>query len=140
MNKVEKEARVTGRYWFRHRCKGVAAGDTYDEVEYRHPVPGFLLQITRICVEEETNAPTSIRVYVKGHGYEHWVGEEKTVAAGTLYWIEWPTYLVEGETLVARFYGATAGNVIHMLVEGWAYDPPTILTNIVVTVGGMPVV
>ena len=135
----EKKAVGVTRQWFRHRVKGIAAGGAYDEIEYRHSLEAFYLQITRISLEEKGTASSSIRLYVKGHGYEHWIGEEKTVVVDTLYWIEWPTYLVEGETLVARFIGATEDNVLEMLVEGWAYDPPTILTNIVVTVGGVPV-
>jgi len=130
----EKGAGVT-RQWFRHRINGIAAGNAYDELVYRHHLEQYFLQITRISLEEESNAPDSMRLYVKGHGYEHWVGEEKSPSAGTLYWIDWPTYLVEGETLVARFYNTTAGNKLHMLIEGWAYDPPTILTNVVVNLG-----
>lgn len=135
----EKKSVSVTRQWFRQRIKGLAAGGTYDELEYRHSLENYWLQITRISVEEKANAPSSIRLYVKGHGYEHWVGEETNPSAGVLYWIEWPTYLTEGETLVARFYGATTDNELEMLIEGWAYDPPTILTNIVVTVGGLPV-
>ena len=131
---AEREAAPLSRRWFRARRQLVAAGGTYDEVVYGPLLEKDYIQFTRICVEEKTNAPTSIRVYVGGHGYEHWVGEEKTVAAGTLYWIDWPTYLVPGEQLVARFYGATAGNVLELLLEGWIYDPPLILTNINVTV------
>lgn len=125
---------VLTRQWFRLRRSALAAGGTYDEVEFDPLLENRFLQITRISVIDVNNAPTKIRLYVKGHGYEHWVGEETTVVANTLYWIEWPTYIAEGEQLVARFYGATANDVLTMLVEGWSYDPPTIQTVVNVTV------
>jgi len=131
---AEREAASLSRAWFRARRQLVAVGGTYDEVVYDPLLEKDYIQFTRISVEEKTNAATSVRVYVAGHGYEHWVGEEKTVAAGTLYWIEWPTYLVPGEQLVARFTGATADDELVMILEGWIYDPPLILTNINVTV------
>jgi len=122
------------RQWFRARRQLNAAGDDYDDVEYDPLLQNAFLQITRIGVLDYDNAPTKIRLYVKGHGYEHWVGEEASPNADTLYWIEWPTYLVENEQLVARFYGATTADKLEMILEGWLYDPPTILTNVVVTV------
>lgn len=141
MNREEKgKAGGVSRFWFRHRAKMLAVGGAYDDLAYRHPVEGFWLQITRICVEAKGSNPEKIRVYVKGHGYEHWVGEEAEPSHSTLYWIEWPTYLTEGEQLVARFYGMDATNELEMLVEGWAYDPPTMLTNIDITIGGVKVV
>lgn len=135
----EKKSVSVTRQWFRQRIKAIGAGGAYTDVEYRHFLENYWLQITRISLEEKGSGPDKIRVFVKGHGYEHWVGEETSCSGDTLYWIEWPTYLTEGETLVARFYEAVDGDELEMLIEGWAYDPPTILTNIVVTIGGVPV-
>lgn len=131
---AEKEAAPLSRQWFRARRQVVAAGGAYDEVVYDPLLEKDYIQFTRICVEEKTNGPVSIRVYVGGHGYEHWVGEEKDPKGSTLYWIEWPTYLVPGEQLVVRFTGATADDELVLLLEGWIYDPPLILTNVNVTV------
>ena len=131
---AEREAASLSREWFRARRKFVALGGTYDEVVYDPELEKDYIQLTRISVEVEGGNPDQIRVYVRGHGYPHWVGEEVEPEHDRLYWIEWPTYLVPGEQLVARFTGADAGDVLHLLVEGWIYDPPLILTNINVTV------
>lgn len=131
---VSKREGGLSRQWFRTRRQVIAAGGAYDEVEYNPLLQNAFLQITRVGVLDEDHAPTKVRLYVKGHGYEHWEGEEASPLKDTLYWIEWPTYLVEGEQLVARFYGATLADNLEMILEGWLYDPPTILTNVVVTV------
>lgn len=132
---MEPKVKGVTRSWFRHRRNGVAAGNAFEEVEYVPQLQEYFLQITRVCVEAEGSNPDKVRLYVKGHGYPHWVGEEAEPSHSILYWLEWPTYLTEGESLVARFYGMDAGNKLHMLVEGWAYDPPTIMTNVVVNLG-----
>lgn len=131
---AEREAAPLSRQWFRSRRQVIAVGGTYDEVVYDPGLEKDFIQFTRISVEEKGSGPDSIRVYVGGHGYEHWVGEEPDCDGDTLYWIDWPTYLVPGEQLVARFYAATADDVLDLLVEGWIYDPPLILTNVNVTV------
>lgn len=113
------------RKWFRARRKATAAGGTYDEVEYSPLLDREFLQITRIAVEDETSDPSGqIRIYVAGHGYEHWIGGEASPGSATLYWVTWPTYLVAGEKVVARFYGATASDNLVMYLEGWIWDYP----------------
>jgi len=110
--------------WFRRRCDEIAVGDTYDDVEYVPLLEREFLQVARIAVEEEGTAPTEIRLFITGHGYDHPVAEETSPAADTLYWVRWPTYLVAGEKLVARFYGATADDKLVMYLEGWIRDYP----------------
>ena len=131
---AEQAAAPLSRRWFRARRQKVAVGGAFDEVVYDPLLEKDYIQFTRICVEAKGSNPDKIRVYVQGHGYEHWVGEEVEPSHSTLYWIEWPTYLVPGEQLVARFYGMDATNELEMILEGWIYDPPLILTNINVTV------
>lgn len=112
------------RHYFRDRRSLVAVGGTYDEVTYTPPPEVGPCHVTRLAVEDETNAPsTDIRVYVKSHGYEHWLLEENTPAAGVLYWDDEGTFLMTEEELVARFTGATAADVLRLYVEGWWEDP-----------------
>ena len=65
-----------------------------------------------------------LSVYVKGHGYAHWLMSQESPAAGQLYWERWPTFLFRGESLVARFIGATAGDVLNLYLEGWYWVYP----------------
>lgn len=115
------------RKWFRARREATAAGGTYDEVEYTPTLDREFLQITRISVEDEDSDPSGkLRIYVAGHGYPHWIGEEASPGEATLYWVRWPTFLVTGESVVARFYGATADDILSMYLEGWIWDYPPV--------------
>lgn len=108
------------RHPFRERRTVKAAGDTYDEVEFGPILENRLYEITRFAVEDETTAPTGdIRVYVKGHAYNHPLVEEDYPVAATLYWETDPVIITMGESLVARFTGATASDVLQLYVEGW---------------------
>jgi len=94
-------------------------------VEYAPLLDKEFLQITRIAVEDEDSDPDGkIRIYVAGHGYEHWIGEEASPGAAILYWVVWPTFLVAGEKVVARFTGVDAGDNLVMYLEGWIHDYP----------------
>lgn len=116
---------VGRRYkWFRRRCDEVAVGGASDDVEFVPLLEREFLQIARIAVEDEDNDPTEIRILIAGHGYDHPVAEETSPSAATLYWVRWPTYLVAGEKLVARFTGATANDKLVMYLEGWIRDYP----------------
>ena len=111
---------MSGRHYFRDRRSLVAADATYNEVAYGPILENRRYHITRLAVEDETTGPdTDIRVYVKGHGYTHWLLEQDSPAAATLYWDTDGTFLVMGESLVARFTGADASDVLQMYVEGW---------------------
>lgn len=108
------------RHYFRVRRTLVAVGGTYDDVEFGPILEDRLYHIARFGVEDETTAPsTDVRCYVKGHGYEHWLNEENSPAAGVLYWDVDGTFLVMGESLVARFTGADPADVLELYVEGW---------------------
>ena len=108
------------RHPFRDEQTKIALGGIYDEVEFGPIRRECYYHISRFAAEDETSAPsTDIRCYVKGHGYEHWLNEENSPAAGVLYWDPDGTFLTMGESLVARFTGATAADRLRLFVEGW---------------------
>jgi len=107
------------RHHFRERRRAAAAGGTYDEVEFGPILEDRLYALRRVAAEDETTTLTgALRLYVKGHGYEHWLAEQKSPQLGTLYWLPKVTYLRMGESLVARFTGATASDVLQLYLEG----------------------
>ena len=115
---------MPGQHPFRQRVQKAAAGGTFDEVRFGPILENRLYVIWRVAVEDETSAPTGdIRAYVDGHGYTHWELEQESPAAATLYWENDRFYLAQGESLVARFTGATAGDVLSLYVEGWWMEP-----------------
>ena len=79
---AEPEAPPLSRMWFRDRRQLNAVGGTYDELVYTPLLEKDYIQFTRIGVEDESNTCTKIRVYVRGHGYDHPVAEETSITAG----------------------------------------------------------
>ena len=107
------------RNHFRERRTKLAGTGAYTDVEFGPILEDRLYIIRRFAVEDETSAPaTDIRVFVSGHGYNHLLNEQNSPAAATLYWDVDKTYLRQGESLVARFTGPTASDVLQLYVEG----------------------
>lgn len=104
---------------FRRRSNAKATGGTYDEVSFG-PIPSCrVYRVTRFATKDIDNAPTGkLEVYVDGHGYEHLVVEEATPSANELWWENQAIELNEGESLVARYYGATVNDRLRLFVEG----------------------
>ncbi len=106
--------------WFRTRRSTEAVGGTYDDVRFRAEGNDRHYLITRLAVIDEDHAPgTDIRVHIEGHGYNHLVHEQNTPGANTLYVVPDPIRLLPGETLVARFTGATLADNLELYIEGW---------------------
>jgi len=115
---------MPGPNYFRYPIETQAKGGTFDEVTFGPIRNGRFYRITRFAVEDETSSPSGdIRVYVSGHGLPYWLLEQNSPQSATLYWDDRGTFLVEGESLVARFTGATAGDRLRMYIEGWYLEP-----------------
>ena len=113
------------RNYFRTSRAFVALGGSFDEVEFRPEPRAEVFHIMRFAVEDEDSSPSGdLRVYVAGHGYNHQIMDQESPAAGQLYWERWPTFLTDGESLVARFNGATVGDRLVMYLEGWFWMRP----------------
>lgn len=72
-----------------------------------------------VSVEDETTNFTSFRILKTTPGHEHFYMEELSPIAGRLYWNDTPIFLQELETLIVRFTGATANDVINAYFSGW---------------------
>ncbi len=111
---------MSHRNWFRTRRSIRSAGGSYDDVSFGAIEPGRHYTIERLAVEDEDSAPSGdIRVFVAGHGYNHYLIEQNSPAAATLYWANEPIHLFEGETLTVRFTGCASGDDLQMYIEGW---------------------
>lgn len=110
---------AVGRYFFRTTVHKAAVGGAHDDVAFECPAEHAYAEITRWAAEDETNATTSIRGVVTGHGEEYMLRDKHTVAAATLDWDPDGTVIGDREKLVARFFGATAADVLKLHVEGW---------------------
>lgn len=111
------------RNYFRQRVSKRSAAATYDELKFGAVAAGRTYVIQRLAVEDEDSAPTGdIRIYVDGHGYNHYELEQDSPQAATLYWSERDIVLTESETLVARITGCTSGDNLHMYLAGYWYE------------------
>lgn len=81
--------------------------------------PGWLWCVQHVGVENETTAYTDLRLLKAGRAAELLLAEEDNPEAATLYWIDTPVYLMEGQYLVARFTGCTVDDVCKLHITGW---------------------
>jgi hypothetical protein len=101
-----------------------SAGGTNEEITFG-PVPsGHLWVINWFGLENETTAFTSLRVYIGGLGQPHYLVEDVSLLADRLYWHEGPLYIGEGRTLVFRFVGTTASDVLRAYAHGFDVIQP----------------
>ena len=108
------------RKLFRERVQLNAVGGTYDELRYRPRQDDRITTVRRVAVEDETTTPTgSLRLYVDGHAYTHWLDEVPAPAVDRLYLFDDPIELLPGEDLVARITGCTAADALAMYISGW---------------------
>lgn len=107
------------RYALRIRARLSAAGGTYDRV-MSEPVPrGEVWHINSHSFENESGARGTARAYIAGHGLEHWLWEQTSPSASTLYWSEDNIMLGEGERLAVRQESCTSGDKLQLLGQGF---------------------
>lgn len=84
------------------------------------PVPeGQTWRIEQLSCENETSGSTDVRGYIAGHGYNHYLFEQDSPAAITLYWYNDDFFLAPGERLALRWTGATAGDKLRGYLTGY---------------------
>lgn len=101
------------------RVYTTAAAAGSNDVEMDAVGSGYLYCIQRIVVENEDNGSADVRILKGGVGAELMIAEEDQVQAATLYWLDNVFYLHEGQRIIARFTGCTAGDLLRMALLGW---------------------
>lgn len=97
----------------------LAAETGSNDVEMDQVESGLLYCIQRVVVENETSDTTDVRILKAGVGETLPLEEKDTLAAATLYWTSEPFYLHEGQRVIGRFTGCTAGDRLRMAIFGW---------------------
>ncbi len=97
----------------------LVASDGSNDIATKQVPPGELWCVQRVAVENETTAYTDLRLLKAGRAAEFLLVEEDNPEVATLYWIDTPVYLMEGQYLVARLSGCTANDVLKMYLTGW---------------------
>ncbi len=82
---------------------------------------GSYLFVQSISVEDETSGADAVRF---GRGTDenepHWWEEQRTVAVGTIRWVEKELHIVpEGQRVILRVDGAEVDDLIRVEIEGY---------------------
>lgn len=106
------------KHVLRLRQKATASDETFDYVKTDPVGRGEQWLIRSHSFENESGARGTIRGYIEGHGYKHWLWEQASPAEDTLYWFEENFILTEGERLCVRQASCTSGDIMQLLVNG----------------------
>lgn len=122
-DELEKET-IGLRKLLRIRKDVTATGGTYDYIKTQEVPPGERWTIERHSFENKTGARGTIRAYIEGaqfvqETYPHWVWEQASPGAATLYFDSDDITLEEGERLCVRQASCTSGDQLELLLRGW---------------------
>jgi hypothetical protein len=96
----------------------LATSGTLDYVKSKGVPEGKTWRLHDICYENETGARGTFRLYIEGHGYNHYVSELQGPGLGELITHEGKVYLYAGERLVLRQASCTPNDVLALYALG----------------------
>lgn len=85
-------------------------------LRFKRLEPGETWEVAYLAFLDVTTGPTSLDVYLEGHGYKHYIAQQQPTNANYIYFLDRPFRVEEGETLVVEFVGGGASDVM----EAWA--------------------
>lgn len=85
-------------------------------LEFKRLEPGEEWEVRYLAFRDATSDPTSIDIYLDGHGYKHYLAQKQPAVAGYIYSLDEPFRVNQGETLVVEFVGGGSSDVM----EAWA--------------------
>ena len=103
----------------RLRYRSAAKGGTYDYVKSDPVPPDQIWYVRSHSFENESGTRGTARGFIEGHGYEHWLWEQESIAATKLYWSVDDIVLSEGERLAIRQATCTSGDWLQLLGQGY---------------------
>jgi len=106
------------KYPLRHAITKTAVNTTYEYIETPPVRQGEVWEIWSHSFENETGARGTIRGYIRRDGNYHWLWEQASPAADTLYWSEENIVLAEGEILGIRQATNTADDILQLKLNG----------------------
>lgn len=106
----------------RIRERSIAAGGTYDYVKSKPVPPGKTWRLHDIVYGNETGARSTFRLYIEGHGYNHYLSELQGPGADELITHPGTVHITEGERLVVRQATCTANDNLALYALGEEID------------------
>ena len=95
----------------------VSAGTATEYIDDTPVKPGRMHIVTRIAIENETNAFTQFRIGIWDGANYHLSEEQKAPQAATLYWSTDVIHLSEGENLRVELKGCTSGDKVRIYID-----------------------
>lgn len=96
-----------------------ATDGTLDYVKSRIVPPGQIWCLEGIAYENETGARGTIRRYIEGHGYNHYLAEQQSPGAAELIFTDKILFLIPGERLTIRQASCTVNDVLSLYAHGY---------------------
>jgi hypothetical protein len=90
-----------------------------NDLESERVESGWEWCVQHLAVENETSNFTDFRVLKERAGSEYLLEEQDSPLADVLYWSGEEYYLSDGQRLVVRFTGCTAGDRLRVYLSGW---------------------
>lgn len=107
------------RQYFHKKIVFISAGVTTENIYDLVVEPGFICTYTRIAVENLSANMTEFRIGVDSSGVFYQCEEQDSPIAATLYWTPEPLYIFGGERLQVHITGASVGNCVEVIVQGY---------------------
>ena len=96
-----------------------ASGGTYDYVKSEIVPPGEIWCLQGIAYENQTGARGTMRRYIEGHGYDHFLAEHQSPGSAELIFTDQLLYLLPGERLTIRQASCTASDILALYAHGY---------------------
>lgn len=107
------------KWFFRRKIIFISAGDASENIYDVFVDPDRIRFYTRIAVENLNTAMTEFRLGVDSGREFHPHEEQDSPAAATLYWTDKILYVFGGDRLQVRVTGATSGDRLEVMVQGY---------------------
>lgn len=98
----------------------ISSGSGAQDLDLERVPAGWRWHLDHVAVEDVTNNATSVRIGIKRGTTFLALEEQKSAVGGTLYSVDRPFSLEEGNILTARFTGSTSGDTLRLYANGEA--------------------
>jgi len=107
------------KYPFREYDEKISAAAATDELVFPPIKPGWVRSVRRYSLKNSTTTVAKVEILVRKIGYDHPVEEETAPVLGQLYFGVDEIFLTEGETLVFKWTGCAAADVLNAYISGY---------------------
>lgn len=113
---------VKGQLPLQERAKNASANAaTSFQLEFEPVKVGERWYVENLCLRDNSSATTRTGVFIKGGGWDHFVGMKAPTVSTYVYTLDRPFWVGEGRTLVVEFVGGGATDALEAWATGWKW-------------------